>query len=136
MLNETHERLPPAQAWAVHKGKYREGRDKADPTMWKTRLRCALNKSTDFEEVPDRNQLDITEPYKVYRIQSNSGPPAPAGAVKKLFKCLCADADRVATSQCCLYTPPNPPPLEEGKESQMRKSPRDPVAPCKQVKLL
>uniref|UniRef100_A0A673CQM7 Interferon regulatory factor 10 n=1 Tax=Sphaeramia orbicularis TaxID=375764 RepID=A0A673CQM7_9TELE len=58
------------KAWAVYKGKFREGRDKADPTMWKTRLRCALNKSTDFHEVPERNQLDITEPYKVYRIQS------------------------------------------------------------------
>uniref|UniRef100_A0A8C6UR53 Interferon regulatory factor 10 n=1 Tax=Neogobius melanostomus TaxID=47308 RepID=A0A8C6UR53_9GOBI len=61
------------KAWAVYKGKYREGRDKADPTMWKTRLRCALNKSTDFAEVPDRNQLDITEPYKVYRIQEDLG---------------------------------------------------------------
>lgn len=61
------------KAWAVYKGKYREGRDKADPTMWKTRLRCALNKSTDFEEVPERNQLDITEPYKVYRIQDDPG---------------------------------------------------------------
>nr|XP_046253094.1 interferon regulatory factor 10 [Scatophagus argus]XP_046253095.1 interferon regulatory factor 10 [Scatophagus argus] len=62
------------KAWAVYKGKYREGRDKADPTMWKTRLRCALNKSTDFQEVPERNQLDITEPYKVYLIQQNNGP--------------------------------------------------------------
>ncbi|XP_071780651.1 interferon regulatory factor 10 isoform X1 [Centroberyx gerrardi] len=60
------------KAWAVYKGKYREGRDKADPTMWKTRLRCALNKSTDFQEVPERNQLDITEPYKVYRIQPDN----------------------------------------------------------------
>ncbi|CAG04088.1 unnamed protein product, partial [Tetraodon nigroviridis] len=66
-------------AWAVYKGKFREGRDRADPTMWKTRLRCALNKSTDFEEVPERNQLDITEPYKVYRIQSHSEAPRPAG---------------------------------------------------------
>uniref|UniRef100_A0A3Q3XAU6 IRF tryptophan pentad repeat domain-containing protein n=1 Tax=Mola mola TaxID=94237 RepID=A0A3Q3XAU6_MOLML len=60
------------KAWAVYKGKYREGRDKADPTMWKTRLRCALNKSTDFQEVPERNQLDITEPYKVYFINNTS----------------------------------------------------------------
>uniref|UniRef100_A0A4W6ETV3 Interferon regulatory factor 10 n=1 Tax=Lates calcarifer TaxID=8187 RepID=A0A4W6ETV3_LATCA len=67
------------KAWAVYKGKYREGRDKADPTMWKTRLRCALNKSTDFQEVPERNQLDITEPYKVYRIQHDNGPAKPAG---------------------------------------------------------
>lgn len=64
------------KAWAVYKGKYREGRDKADPTMWKTRLRCALNKSTDFQEVPGRNQLDISEPYKVYYI-TNSGSARP-----------------------------------------------------------
>ncbi|KAM3617972.1 uncharacterized protein V6R79_013417 [Siganus canaliculatus] len=62
------------KAWAVYKGKYREGRDTADPTMWKTRLRCALNKSTDFQEVPERNQLDITEPYKVYLILQDSRP--------------------------------------------------------------
>lgn len=65
------------KAWAVYKGKYREGRDKADPTMWKTRLRCALNKSTDFKEVPERNQLDITEPYKVYLILHNNAPADP-----------------------------------------------------------
>uniref|UniRef100_A0A3B4XWD9 Interferon regulatory factor 10 n=1 Tax=Seriola lalandi dorsalis TaxID=1841481 RepID=A0A3B4XWD9_SERLL len=66
------------KAWAVYKGKYKEGRDKADPTMWKTRLRCALNKSTDFQEVPERNQLDITEPYKVYCIQLDNGSAKPA----------------------------------------------------------
>lgn len=27
-----------------------------------------MNKSPDFEEVTDRSQLDISEPYKVYRI--------------------------------------------------------------------
>ncbi|CAB1336192.1 unnamed protein product [Coregonus sp. 'balchen'] len=58
------------KAWAVYKGKYWEGRDKADPTTWKTRLRCALNKSTDFMEVPERSQLDVSEPYKVYHIQA------------------------------------------------------------------
>ncbi|NXC46154.1 IRF4 factor, partial [Penelope pileata] len=56
------------RAWAVYKGKYHEGTDKADPSTWKTRLRCALNKSTDFQEVPERSQLDISEPYKVYQI--------------------------------------------------------------------
>lgn len=65
----------------MYKGKHREGRDKADPTMWKTRLRCALNKSTDFQEVPGRNQLDITEPYKVYLILNNSAPLSTAGIV-------------------------------------------------------
>lgn len=57
----------PLQAWAVFKGKFKEG-DKAEPATWKTRLRCALNKSPDFEEVTERSQLDISEPYKVYRL--------------------------------------------------------------------
>ncbi|XP_034445571.1 interferon regulatory factor 10 [Hippoglossus hippoglossus] len=70
------------KAWAVYKGKYREGRDRADPTMWKTRLRCALNKSTDFQEVPERNQLDITEPYKVYRIMHDNGSVKPAESLQ------------------------------------------------------
>lgn len=76
------------QAWAVYKGKYMEGRDKADPTMWKTRLRCALNKSTDFQEVPERNQLDITEPYKVYCIVHDTGMTKPAGEDKHWFLSL------------------------------------------------
>ncbi|ROL52713.1 Interferon regulatory factor 4 [Anabarilius grahami] len=61
------------KAWAMYKGKFQEGRDKADPSTWKTRLRCALNKSTDFQEDPERSQLDISEPYKVYRILDDSG---------------------------------------------------------------
>lgn len=61
----THPYVP--QAWAVFKGKLTdEGRD--DPASWKTRLRCALNKSLEFEEVSERAQLDISEPYKVYRL--------------------------------------------------------------------
>lgn len=52
----------------MFKGKYREGIDKPDPPTWKTRLRCALNKSNDFEELLDRSQLDISDPYKVYQV--------------------------------------------------------------------
>ncbi|XP_014843927.1 PREDICTED: interferon regulatory factor 4-like [Poecilia mexicana] len=76
------------KAWAVYKGKYKEGRDRADPTMWKTRLRCALNKSTDFQEVPERNQLDITEPYKVYRIEQDVclSKPGAHPQTKYVFK--------------------------------------------------
>ncbi|XP_061681755.1 interferon regulatory factor 4-like isoform X2 [Syngnathoides biaculeatus] len=63
-------------AWALFKGKYREGVDKPDPPTWKTRLRCALNKSNDFEELVERSQLDISDPYKVYHI-------IPEGAKKR-----------------------------------------------------
>ncbi|XP_043382809.1 interferon regulatory factor 9 isoform X1 [Chelonia mydas] len=59
------------KAWAAYKGKYRPG-ERLDPAGWKTRLRCALNKSPEFEEVPARSQLDVAEPYKVYRLV----PPA------------------------------------------------------------
>ncbi|XP_053558337.1 interferon regulatory factor 9 [Bombina bombina] len=55
------------KAWAVYKNKFHNG-DKVDAASWKTRLRCALNKSPEFEELPDRSHLDISEPYKVYRI--------------------------------------------------------------------
>ncbi|XP_074492340.1 interferon regulatory factor 4-like [Sebastes fasciatus] len=64
------------KAWALFKGKFREGIDKPDPPTWKTRLRCALNKSNDFEEMVERSQLDISDPYKVYRI-------IPEGAKKR-----------------------------------------------------
>ncbi|KAJ1076735.1 hypothetical protein K5549_010053 [Capra hircus] len=59
------------RAWAIYKGKHLEGIDKEDPSTWKTRLRCALNKSADFCEVPERSQLDISNPYKVYRLLSD-----------------------------------------------------------------
>lgn len=56
----------PPQAWAEFKGKLSGGGD--NPASWKTRLRCALNKSPEFTEVTERAQLDISEPYKVYRL--------------------------------------------------------------------
>ena len=55
------------QAWAEFKGKLTEG-GQDNPASWKTRLRCALNKSPEFTEVMERAQLDISEPYKVYRL--------------------------------------------------------------------
>ncbi len=55
------------KAWAEFKGKLLENGN-SDPASWKTRLRCALNKSPEFCEVNERSQLDISEPYKVYRL--------------------------------------------------------------------
>lgn len=74
-----------SQAWALFKGKYREGVDKPDPPTWKTRLRCALNKSNDFEELVGRSQLDISDPYKVYQI-------IPEGAKKSERHHFCRQA--------------------------------------------
>ncbi|XP_044276888.1 interferon regulatory factor 9 isoform X2 [Varanus komodoensis] len=55
------------KAWAIFKGKYKPG-ERLDPATWKTRVRCALSKSPEFEEMKHRSRLDIGEPYKVYRL--------------------------------------------------------------------
>ncbi|XP_076133433.1 interferon regulatory factor 10 [Alosa pseudoharengus] len=90
------------KAWAIYKGKYREGKDKADPSVWKTRLRCALNKSTDFQEVPERSQLDISEPYKVYRILQDSNQPADSQGNPVILQATAVTATGVhlASPQC------------------------------------
>ncbi|KAM4833929.1 interferon regulatory factor 8 [Thomomys bottae] len=85
------------KAWAVFKGKFKEG-DKAEPATWKTRLRCALNKSPDFEEVTDRSQLDISEPYKVYRIVPEEEQKcklglAPPSCVSEVTEMECGRSD-------------------------------------------
>lgn len=66
------------KAWAAFKGKL-NGEEENNPAAWKTRLRCALNKSPEFCEVLDRAQLDISEPYKVYRLVpvSEQGAESP-----------------------------------------------------------
>lgn len=110
------------KAWAVYKGKYTEGKDKADPTMWKTRLRCALNKSTDFAEVPERNQLDITVPYKVYKIQQDPGQGAGSQQKKDPVKKMSPKHPHVETNHrqkesnqniCKEEAPPADNPLRE-----------------------
>ncbi|XP_034504272.1 interferon regulatory factor 9 [Ailuropoda melanoleuca] len=74
------------KAWAIFKGKYKEG-DTEGPAIWKTRLRCALNKSPEFEEVPENGHRDGAEPYKVYRLLPPSGTlPAQSGTQKSPSK--------------------------------------------------
>ncbi|KAM5235499.1 interferon regulatory factor 9 [Ctenodactylus gundi] len=73
------------KAWAIFKGKYKEG-DPGGPAAWKTRLRCALNKSPEFEEVPERSRLDVAEPYKVYRLLPPGTLPAQPGTQKSPSK--------------------------------------------------
>ncbi|RVE58561.1 hypothetical protein OJAV_G00195580 [Oryzias javanicus] len=72
------------KAWAQFKGKLTDG-GQDNPAGWKTRLRCALNKSPEFKEVPERAQLDISEPYKVYRLVpiSEQGLVIPEKKIKE-----------------------------------------------------
>ncbi|VDP79712.1 unnamed protein product [Echinostoma caproni] len=58
--------------WAVVTGRYRAGVDSPDWPMWKTRLRCALNKAPDIQEVRQRHNLRCEEPFKVYRFISKT----------------------------------------------------------------
>uniref|UniRef100_A0AAY5EJ31 IRF tryptophan pentad repeat domain-containing protein n=1 Tax=Electrophorus electricus TaxID=8005 RepID=A0AAY5EJ31_ELEEL len=94
------------KAWAVYKGKFREGRDKADPSAWKTRLRCALNKSTDFQEVPERSQLDISEPYKVYHIVEDTERPTGRTLSRSLLLITKSRAFQVMVDRRTLKTEP------------------------------
>lgn len=52
--------------WARHTGKYRDG-EQADPSTWKTRFRCAINKLPDIEEIKCKSNLDGDEPHRVFQ---------------------------------------------------------------------
>ncbi|PKU36075.1 cleavage and polyadenylation specificity factor subunit 2 [Limosa lapponica baueri] len=66
-----------AQAWAEFKGRLRPG-VRPDPASCKTRLRCALNKSSELQEVPERSRLEGPRPYKVYQLLTL--PQKPGGS--------------------------------------------------------
>ncbi|XP_072306510.1 interferon regulatory factor 9 [Eucyclogobius newberryi] len=70
------------KAWAEFKGKLTE-EELNNPASWKTRLRCALNKSPEFCEENDRAQLDISEPYKVYKLVPPNEQSLPCVDKKK-----------------------------------------------------
>ncbi|XP_069047980.1 interferon regulatory factor 3 isoform X2 [Lepisosteus oculatus] len=54
------------KAWAVASGSFREGVDRADPSVWKRNFRCAL-KAKRVEVVADHSN-DSANPHKVYRL--------------------------------------------------------------------
>ncbi|XP_030831517.1 interferon regulatory factor 4-like [Strongylocentrotus purpuratus] len=54
--------------WSRNTGKYKEGIMEPEPAVWKTRLRTALNKLPDIEEIREKTQFDIPEPYRVYKL--------------------------------------------------------------------
>ncbi|NWI21988.1 IRF4 factor, partial [Crypturellus soui] len=60
--------------------------------------RCALNKSTDFQEVPERSQLDISEPYKVYQIVSDAAVACPCALTRAAKRGAAAGGSRDARS--------------------------------------
>ncbi|XP_028021864.1 interferon regulatory factor 9 isoform X2 [Balaenoptera acutorostrata] len=95
------------KAWAIFKGKYKDG-DSEGPAIWKTRLRCALNKSSEFQEVPENGHRDGAEPYKVYRLLPPGTLPAQPGTQKSLSKRHHSSVsserkeDEVTTKNCIL----------------------------------
>ncbi|XP_033707170.1 interferon regulatory factor 9 isoform X2 [Tursiops truncatus] len=93
------------KAWATYKGK--KG-DSEGPAIWKTRLRCALNKSSEFQEVPENGHRDGAEPYKVYRLLPPGTLPAQPGTQKSPSKRHHSSVsserkeDEVTTKNCIL----------------------------------
>lgn len=56
------------QEWAIHKGHYKPNPDgtwpEPDYPTWKSRLRCALNRCSDFQEIKQDQKVE----WKMFRM--------------------------------------------------------------------
>ncbi|XP_074874534.1 interferon regulatory factor 9 [Buteo buteo] len=119
------------QAWAEFKGRLRPGA-RPDPAGWKTRLRCALNKSPEFQEVPGRSRLEGPRPYKVYRLlppPQQRGGQTPKRGASRPRKEAGPDPTAGEDGDPQPHSVPEPPPSpDEVPAEEPRPDARDPSA--------